>query len=623
MNRSRVLRATGYYGIPIVLCIVVYWYALRAWFTMDDFAWLGLRLSVHSPGDLMRALFEPQAQGTVRVLSERLYFLVLSSIFGMHALPFRLIAFVTQFANLILLSLITRRIVASSAAAVIAPILYVFNNALAVPLSWASCYNEILWTLLVLTGFYCFLRYIETGEKGWWTAQWIAYLLGFGVLELNVVYPALAALYALCCARAYFRKTIPLFVPAILFAILHAFIPKPHESIYAMYFDLGLFTRLRRYFAWAVGPSRLGDMVSVALARPGKIASLLIAIALLAFAACRLWRRDWRPAFLLGWFFIALAPLLPLANHTMDYYLTVPAIGVCILGAWAIAEGWRNAIPLRVVAVALALAYCVGGYIEIHSATWWRYDSSRRLQAVLDQVNAAWHRKPRGVILLSNVDWDLFAAGFLDDPFRLYGVPRPFLTPGSEAPLKEPEPPRGLSEFTTTVADIMPALDQNNALVLSISDRRLTDVTAAYSAVARTQYTPVESSRIDVGQPGAALKLGPAWYPVERGFRWMPDTATLRMAGPHAPAQRLHVSGYAPAAVVAKGPVRLTVTVDGRPAGTVAIGKPDAPFEFDFPMPPSSAGKAVIEVGLRVDHTATLPGDPRKLGLIFGVFEIK
>jgi hypothetical protein len=623
MNRSRALRAAAWYGVPMIACVLVYWYALRAWFTMDDFAWLGLRLSVHSPGDLMRALFEPQAQGTVRVLSERLYFLVLSSIFGMHAMPYRAIALATQFANLALLSIITRRVIGSTLAAFIAPILYIFNNALSVPMAWASCYNQILWTLLVLTAFYCFLRYIETGENRWRVAQWIAYLLGFGVLELNVVYPALAALYALCCARAYLRKTIPLFVPAVLFATLHAFIPKPQEPTYAMYFDLGLVTRLRRYFAWAVGPSRLGDMVSVALARPGKIASLVIAIALLAFAASRLRRRDWRPAFLLGWFFIALAPLLPLANHTMDYYLTVPAIGVCILGAWAIAESWRQAIAVRVIAVALALVYCVGGYIEIRSATRWRYESSRRLHAVLEQVNAAWHRNPRGVILLSNVDWDLFAAGFIDDPFRLYGLPRPFLTPGSEAPLKEPDPPRGLNAFTTTVADVMPALNQNNALVLAVSDQRLTDVTAAYSAVARTQYTPVELSRIDVGQPGAALKLGPTWYPVESGFRWMPDAATLRMVGPHSPSERLHVSGYTPADIVAKGPVRLTVSVDSREIGAVTITKPDAPFEFDFPLPAQSTGKSAVEVGLHVDHTTALPGDPRKLGLIFGVFEIK
>jgi hypothetical protein len=623
MSRSRALRV-AYYGIPAVACLAVYWYALRAWFTMDDFAWLGLRLEVHSLRDLIRALFEPQAQGTVRVLSERVYFLALSSLFGMHAAPYRLVTFATQFANLALMSLIARRITGCAVAAFLAPILYVFNNALAIPMAWASCYNEILWACLVLAGFYCFLRYIEDGDRRWWRAQWIAYLAGFGVLELNVVYPALAALYALCCARAYLRKTIPLFAPAVLFAAIHAlFIPKPENSTYAMYFDFGLVTRLRRYFAWAVGPSRLGDMVDASLSRPGRIASLVIALSLLVFAASRLRRRDWRPAFLLGWFVITLAPLLPLANHTMDYYLTVPAIGLCILGAWAIAEAWRGGIALGAVAALLALTYCAGQYAEIQSATRWRYHSSRRLKALLEQMNASWRRHPRGVVLLSNVDWDLFAAGFSDDPFRLYGIPRPFLTPGSENGLKQPDPPRGLGSFTTTVAEIMPALNQNNALVLSVSDHGVTDVTAAYSAVAKTQYAPSELRRIDVGQPGMALKLGPSWYPVEHGFRWMPDSATVRMAGPHSPAERLHVSGYAPAAVLAPGPVHLTVSVDGRKAGTVAVDKPDSPFEFDFPLPPAQVGKASMEVKLSLDRTMTLPGDSRRLGLIFGTLELK
>lgn len=202
-------------------------------------------------------------------------------------------------------------------------------------------------------------------------------------------------------------------------------------------------------------------------------------------------------------------------------------------------------------------------------------------------------------------------------------MPRPFLTPGSENALKQPHPPRGLSAFTTTVAGIMPALSQNNALVLAVSDQRVTDVTAAYSAVAKTQYAPSELRRVDVGQPGMALKLGPSWYSVEHGFRWMPDSATVRMAGPHSPAERLHVSGYAPAAVVAQGPVHLTVSIDGKKAGAVAIDKPDAPFEFDFALPAAALGKDAIEVKLSVDRTMALPGDSRRLGLIFGTLELK
>ena len=39
-------RTTLYLAIPPVLCTVLYWNGLNAWFQQDDFAWLGLsRLS--------------------------------------------------------------------------------------------------------------------------------------------------------------------------------------------------------------------------------------------------------------------------------------------------------------------------------------------------------------------------------------------------------------------------------------------------------------------------------------------------------------------------------------------------------------------------------------------------
>ena len=41
-------------------------------------------------------------------------------------------------------------------------------------------------------------------------AQWIAFVLGLGALEINVVYPALALLYALLFARHVVRQVLPI-----------------------------------------------------------------------------------------------------------------------------------------------------------------------------------------------------------------------------------------------------------------------------------------------------------------------------------------------------------------------------------------------------------------------------
>src|SRR5439155_2538713 len=100
------------------------------------------------------------------------------------------------------------------------------------------------------------LRYIETGEKRFNRAQWIVFLLGFGALELNVVYPALAAAYTLLCARPYFRRTLLLFIPSAVFTAIHRTVaPTVEAPAYAMRFDFTMLNTFWKYLAWARGRS--------------------------------------------------------------------------------------------------------------------------------------------------------------------------------------------------------------------------------------------------------------------------------------------------------------------------------------------------------------------------------
>ena len=215
------IRGIAYYAIPMLFCTAVHWLALKTWFYGDDFAWLGLGLRIHSAHDLLVVLFRPEAQGTIRTLSERLFFLIFSSAFGLAAPPFRIWVLMTQFANIALLIQIARRLTGSSAAGFLAGVLWTANAGLALALSWTSAYNEIACAFCMLLAFRLFLLHIDTGKRKYWIWQWIVFLLGFGALELNVVYPALAAGYALFCARGYLRKTLYLFVPSIIFVLFH------------------------------------------------------------------------------------------------------------------------------------------------------------------------------------------------------------------------------------------------------------------------------------------------------------------------------------------------------------------------------------------------------------------
>ena len=62
---------------------------------MTIFAWLSLRNKLVNGKSLEWALFSRQSFGTIRPLSERLYFVALSRAFDLNAIPFRIMALTT------------------------------------------------------------------------------------------------------------------------------------------------------------------------------------------------------------------------------------------------------------------------------------------------------------------------------------------------------------------------------------------------------------------------------------------------------------------------------------------------------------------------------------------------
>jgi len=264
------------WAIPPIFCLIFYWNGLRCWFQQDDFAWLQLPGQVHNWGDLWRTMFSPRAQGTIRPWSERAFFMGLYSLFGLDALPFRICVFVTQIANLTLIRAVTQRITGSASAGFWAALLWIVNAALIRVMTWSSVYNQALCGFFLLLAFYFLLRYIESGDRRFNIAQWIVFLLGFGALELNVVYPALACAYTLLCARSDFRRTLPLFIPSVVFTIIHRAVqPAGGVSVYTMRFDAAMFSTFWRYLVWAPG------------ARLWPVATGLILVSLAAFAIGR------------------------------------------------------------------------------------------------------------------------------------------------------------------------------------------------------------------------------------------------------------------------------------------------------------------------------------------------
>ena len=610
-------RQVLYYGLPILFCLLVHWIAWKIWFYSDDFAWLGLRFEIHSPADIIGVLFRPQAEGTIRTLSERLYFLVFSSLFGLEMLPFRIWTFLTQIANIVLLIQIGRRVTGSAAAGFIAAMLWSANAGLAMALSWSSAYNQIACAFFILLAFHLFLRYIDTGQRKYWVWQWVVFLLGFLALELNVVYPALAAGYAFCCARQHFRKALYLFIPSAIFVAIHLFlIPAPTDPFYKSVYGSSLLVMFWEYWSYAIGALRTEQ----AGWRPlwlGLLATLAISAVLLVFAVRKLREKQWLPVFLIGWFVIVVLPILPFRNHFTEYYVIVPSVGLAILAGWAIAQS--SSAPLRALAFVLVGLYLTVSITDIWMSDSFFYKRSRKMKYLVKGLEAQPESVRQNAILLRDVDNDFFWSGIYDDPFRLIGITRVYVVPGEERNIDQHVEWGGISKFIISLDDAVSLLERHQATVFTLDNRTLRDVTASYTVKAIAARSP---DFINVADPMYAMHLGPTWYPAEDGFRWMPESATVKMGGPKSAGQKLHAKGFASALVLAKGPLEISFQADGMPLGRGTV-KQEGTFDMEFALPDNLVGKPEIELAMKVNRTTQAPGDSRTFGIVFNTFQIQ
>jgi hypothetical protein len=614
-------------GAPL-LTLVLYWPGLTSWFQKDDFVWLGLRTLMRGPRGLLWVLFTPMAQGTIRTLSERAVYLSLTSVFGLHALPFRCLAFATCAVAIVMLSSVATKLTGSPEAGFWAAIVWTVNSAIAIPLAWGAVYYELLWPFWLLLTFWLLLRYVETGERQFFIAQCVTFVLGFFVLETNVVYPAIAAAYAIASpearARGLLKKVLPMFVVSLIYTILHIyFAPLPADGPYRLHWNLRIFQTLTTYWGWALGPGQ-GRLIGIrsTLIRSSLVWILTAGLFAFLFRHDRGTPRDRQmPAlFFPAWFLIALAPLLPLRDHISPEYLTAPALGLAMWAGWAIVSAWRASVLGKIAAIFLLAIYagiCIPvGQAQVRSF----HDRSQRVRNFVLSVVDASRAHPGTAVFLEGVSTELFNDAIYDHAFLPYGIDNVHLVPENRSAIAPAPHFTGIDLFFVNPVVAHKAVRQHRAMVLDVSTGTALNATGDY---AKSVKVDAIATRVDVGNELYADQLGEGWDRIEHGFRWMGKRATVTLAGPTDAAERLYVTGYAPAAVLKDGPVSLQVSIDGFVLSTVRVRTADDDFAFDFEVPARFLGAPKIELAVEVDRTFTASGDPRVFGLVFGTFEIR
>ena len=374
----------------------------------------------------------------------------------------------------------------------------------------------------LLAAFYLLLRYLETGQRRYEWLQWAAFLLGFGALEGNLVYPALAAAWALTAARPYLKRTAADVrgVRGLRGATPRWRPVRRGRGATPCTSPAPCSARLARYWTWSAGPSYSWMPFRI----PAWVA-LVGAAVLTAGLGSFLWgrlRAGARPAaFCLAWYVVTIAPVLPLRDHRMEYYVFVPLIGICWLAGWGLAAAWSQGSRRRLAAAALAALYLALVLPRTLAASAWNYRVSLRARNLVESLARVRELHPGRTVLLAGVDDELFWNAIEDHASRLAGIDAVYLTPDPAAPAER-------AEFTLPPEVLGRGLDQGQVVVYDVRGPSLRNVTSAYASApphrgCRFVWTPVTCWKpISSGRGGTTPRADTAGWAGAPGSVWAP-----------------------------------------------------------------------------------------------------
>jgi hypothetical protein len=368
------------------------------------------------------------------------------------------------------------------------------------------------------------------------------------------------------------------------------------------------------------GADRYADAEATAV-WPHYVAEAVAGAALLCFAVWMIRKRQYLAVFCLGWFFIVLAPVLPLKNHITDYYLFIPTIGLAILAGWGLTVAWRAGTGFRVAAVCAALMYAAPSIWMAHGMTREYFVTSRRAAEFIRRVAYAHRLHPDKALLIRGVDNSLFWAVFWDNPFQIFGRNKIYLTAETEKEL-EPFPEMGtLTRFFLPDPVALASIRARETVVYELVGLRLRNITPLYEKMLEYKDRLEQPRLVRIGEPMYAAQLGAGWWEPEGNHRWMSDRAALRIRGPSSDTSELIVTGVCPPQHMNRGPLTLSLKANGRLAGESRIAE-SGQFTLHYPLPDELTGQSSLQLELATDRTLNFPPDMRRLGVAISTVEV-
>ncbi len=375
-RRGFALEAT-YEFLPVALIAVAalaaYWNATNYFFSEDDFGFLSRAKGLNAYPDFLAPMGS-------RLVSTQLYFKVMHGIFGMDAGPYHWASVLLHALNAVLVYAAARcwtgrRLTGFVAGAVFATLDLAFTAVF-----WISGVQDLLATTFMLV---TALIWVSRPEKGLIISALSGATYALSLLSKETGILFWVVLLLLAWGRGAFnRRTVVALTPHIALSIAAAVLALAQSAkvspggAYETALSSHMVHNFATYVMWTV------DVVDPFKDRVAEIdhgawiwaAAAVVVVGLVLFTSRGIQgRRQWAA---LGWYVLAIAPVLPLVRHTFLYYIYPTAPGAAIfVGLLAgrlersLSDRFssRGALIAWLVSVAVAAGFFGLGYANVRS----------------------------------------------------------------------------------------------------------------------------------------------------------------------------------------------------------------------------------------------------------------
>jgi hypothetical protein len=238
------------------------------------------------------------------------------------------------------------------------------------------------------------------------------------------------------------------------------------------------------------------------------------------------------------------------------------------------------------------------------------YGISRRVANFVRSAAYAHRLHPDKRLLIRNVDHMLFWSAWRDDPFRVFGREKIYISAEDRGTIDAAQGNTAAARWFMPETIAREGMRRGEVVAYDVLPTgRLRNVTALLRPSFERRTLPLPRY-LEMRDPLSEPHLVSGWWQAETNHRWMSGRARLQLAGPAEARGELILRGRSPQALA------LTVSVNGRVFAPASLA--EGPFELRYAVERAQA----LDIALEVDRTITFPSDGRELGVGFGTAEV-